>query len=310
MKILMTGSSGFVGSALSLIVKQHFDLHHLKSDLCDYENVKQEVLTVNPDIIIHLGARTEVEKSFYEQLSFSQINYLGTINLIESAKQVKNFKKFIFASTMEVYGWQSISDEIQNTGTYSQRKIFDEKTIPNPNAPYAVAKFACEKYLEYANRSYDFPFVAIRQTNTYGRKDNNFFVTEAIISRMLDNPHNIQMGYAEPWRNFLFIDDLIDIWMKVITEEQNTNNLIMTIGPDNAISIKNYVNKIAKKLNWQGEIEWNKQPQRNGEIYWLNSGNILTKELFGWEPKVSLDDGLEKTIEIWKEKKYETITNR
>ena len=58
-------------------------------------------------------------------------------------------------------------------------------TPPNPNAPYAVAKYGCEKYLEYAHRSYGLPFTAIRQTNAYGRKDNNFFVTEQIIYQML-----------------------------------------------------------------------------------------------------------------------------
>ncbi len=303
MRLLLTGSSGFIGSALTPLLEQHFDVFHLQSDLTDYKSIDTEVENVNPNIIVHLAARTEVERSFYEQLSFSETNYLGTINLIESTRKLKTLKNFVFASTMEVYGWQPISDEIQHNGKFSKQVVFDEHTSPNPNAPYAVAKYACETYLKYAKRSYGLPFTAIRQTNAYGRKDNNVFVTEAIISRMLKNPEYIKMGYAEPWRNFIFIEDLLDVWMQVITQPEKCNHgLIATIGPNNPISIKDYVEKIAKKVDWQGEVQWNRQPKRHGEIYWLNSDSSLMHKTLGWKPQVSLDDGLDKTIAIWKDK--------
>lgn len=303
MRLLLTGSSGFIGSALTPQLEQHFEVFHLKSDLVDYEAVKLEVQSIDPNIIVHLAARTEVEKSFYEQISFSEVNYLGTVNLIESTRKLKNLKNFVFASTMEVYGWQPISDEIKNTGKFAKQIVFDEHTTPNPNAPYAVAKLACEKYLEYAHRSYGLPFTAIRQTNAYGRKDNDFFVTEAIITRMLKNPASINMGYADPWRNFIFVDDLLDAWMQVITNSDKcSDGLICTIGPNNPIQIKDYAKKIATKLDWQGQIHWNKQPKRDGEIYWLNSDCVLINKTVGWQPKIDLDNGLDKTIEIWKEK--------
>jgi len=227
---------------------------------------------------------------------------LGTVNLIESTKQLKNFKSFLFASTMEVYGWQPISDEIKYHGKFTQRQVYDEKTTPNPNAPYAVAKYACEKYIEYASRAFDLPYTIIRQTNTYGRHDNDFFVTEALVTRMLKNKESINMGYSEPWRNFLYIDDLVDIWIKIISQPTKARGAILTIGPDNAIRIKDYAELIAKKLDWQGNINWGKQPKREGEIYWLNSGNKLTETLYNWTPRIDLDAGLDKTIEIWKEK--------
>lgn len=303
MKVLVTGSSGFIGQALLPKLREKYEIYELVSDLTNHSDVETEVNSIKPDIIVHLAARTEVEKSFYEQISFSEINYIGTVNLIESAKTVKNLKNFVFASTMEVYGWQPISDEIEHTGMYTERVTFDENTTPNPNAPYAVAKYGCEKYLEYAHRSLGLPFTAIRQTNCFGRTDNNFFVTEAIISRMLQNPNEIDMGYAKPWRNFIYVEDLIDAWMAVIDNWNIVNTgKIFTIGPDNAISIQNYVEKIATKLHWQGKINWNKQPNRDGEIYWLNSNHNLITQLLGWEPKISLDKGLDKTIEVWKEK--------
>ncbi len=298
----MTGSSGFIGSHLSDRLKNH-EVHHLKSDLLDHQSVAGEVLSVKPDIIVHLAARTEVEQSFYEQITFSEINYVGTVNLIETAAKVKNLRNFVFASTMEVYGWQPISDEIEEHGTPKQSIAFDEYTVPNPNAPYAVAKYGCEKYLEYAHRCYNFPFTALRQTNCYGRKDNQFFVTEQIINQMLTNPDECNLGYAEPYRNFIFVDDMLDAWETVINNPDKCNDgSIFTIGPDNPIKIRDYAELIAKKLDWKGTINWDTKLFRAGEIYWLNSNNTLIKKKLGWEPKVTLDEGLDKTIKIWKAK--------
>jgi nucleoside-diphosphate-sugar epimerase len=303
MKILMTGSSGFIGSHLSPVLEKEHSIHHLVSDLRNYDDVQEEVLAVNPDIIVHLAARTEVEKSFYEQITFSEINYVGTVNLIESAAKLKNLKNFVFASTMEVYGWQPISDEVKLRGAPLKSIAFDEHTQPNPNAPYAVAKYACEKYLEYAHRCYNLPFTALRQTNCYGRKDNEFFVTEQIISQMLTNPNECNLGYAEPYRNFIYVDDMLDAWTTVINNPDKCNSgKIFTIGPDDPIKIKDYAELIAKKLNWSGKINWDTKLFRAGEIYWLNSNNNLITDTLGWKPKVSLDTGLDITIEIWKNK--------
>ena len=204
------------------------------------------------------------------------------------------------ASTMEVYGWQPISDLIRD-GKEEGVIAFNESTPPNPNAPYAVAKYGCEKYLEYAHRSLGLPFTAIRQTNAYGRKDNDFFVTEQIISQMLKNPNEINLGYGEPYRNFIYIDDLLDAWQAVIENPDKCQGEIFCIGPDNAIKIKDYVKMIAKKLNWNGHVNWNTKPPRPGEIYLLNSTNHKITTRLGWFPKVELSEGLDRTIANWKE---------
>ena len=302
MKIFLTGSSGFIGSHLiPLLEKNNHEVYSLKSDLLDFDSVTSEVLSENPDIIVHLAARTEVEQSFYEQITFSQINYVGSVNLIEAANKVKNLKNFVFASTMEVYGWQPISDEIKYNRVPKELVSFDESTVPNPNAPYAVAKYAVEKYLEYMHRSFNFPFTAIRQTNSYGRKDNNFFVTEQIITQMLKNEKEIFLGYSEPFRNFIFIDDLLDAWITCIQNpELVKDGKIFTIGPDRPIKIKEYAKMISNMLQWNGTINWDSKPQRPGEIYWLNSNHNLITNITGWKPKISLEDGLRKTINIWK----------
>ena len=301
MKIFVTGSSGFIGSHLTTRLSQH-EVVTLQADLLDFDAVRQEVQTANPDVIVHLAARTEVEKSFYEQISFSQVNYVGSVNLIESAKTCSNLKNFVFASTMEVYGWQPISDQVERSETFA-RIAFDEHTEPHPNAPYAVAKLGVEKYLEYMHRSQVFPFTAIRQTNSYGRQDNDFFVTEQIISQMIKNPAEVNLGYGEPYRNFIFIDDLLDAWLAVIHNPQLCNNgKIFTIGPNMPVQIQAHADYIAKQLGWNGKINWNTKPKRHGEIYWLNSNNNLITKTLGWSPTCSYEQGIAKTIDIWRKK--------
>jgi dTDP-glucose 4,6-dehydratase len=298
MKIFITGVSGFIGSHLVPLLLQH-EVVALKADLLDFDAVREEVQTANPDIVVHLAARTEVEKSFYEQISFSQVNYVGSVNLIEAAKTCSNLKNFVFASTMEVYGWQPISDQVKNHEIINS-VAFDENTKPHPNAPYAVAKLAVEKYLEYMHRSQEFPFTAIRQTNAYGRQDNDFFVTEQIISQMLKNPKVITLGYADPYRNFIFVNDLLDAWLSVIHNPELCNGKIFTIGPDHPIKIRDHADYIAQQLDWHGKINWDTKPQRHGEIYWLNSNNNLISQTLGWSPKWTYEQGIAKTIDIWR----------
>lgn len=299
MRIFITGADGFIGQHLTERLKNEHELEFLQHDLRHHDKVGFQIRQFDPEIIVHLAARTEVEQSFYEQITFSDINYTGTVNLIEIAAKLPNLKNFVFASTMEVYGWQPISDLIRD-GKEKGIIAFNETTPPNPNAPYAVAKYGCEKYLEYAHRSYGLPFTAIRQTNAYGRKDNNFFVTEQIIYQMLTNPHEINLGYGEPYRNFIYIDDLLDAWQAVIENPEKCKGEIFCIGPNNAIKIKDYVTLIANKLGWKGHVNWNTKPKRPGEIYLLNSSNDKIFTRLGWAPKVTLTDGLDRTIAVWK----------
>jgi nucleoside-diphosphate-sugar epimerase len=301
MRIFITGSQGFIGQHMVQRLGPNHELFFLTADLRDHAEVREQLLAANPDVVVHLAARTEVEDSFYEQITFSEVNYVGTVNLVECCRELPNLKNFVFASTMEVYGWQPISDVIRE-GNEDPDNIpaFTEETAPNPNAPYAVAKYGCEKYLEYANRSYGLPFTAIRQTNAYGRKDNNFFVTEQIIYQMLTNPTDIYLGYGEPYRNFIYIDDLLDAWEAVITMPEQCKGEIFCLGPDNAIKIKDYVQMIADKIGWTGTVHWNSKRDRPGEIFLLNSSNAKLTEKTGWAPKVDLSTGVDMTIATWR----------
>ena len=132
MRIFITGADGFIGQHMVQRLKDKHELEFLKEDLRDHAKVGFQIKQFDPEIIVHLAARTEVQDSFYEQITFSEVNYVGTVNLIEIAATLPNLKNFVFASTMEVYGWQPISDLIRD-GKEEGIIAFNEATPPNPN---------------------------------------------------------------------------------------------------------------------------------------------------------------------------------
>jgi UDP-glucose 4-epimerase len=252
-------------------------------DLRSLEDVEAAVKRFDPQVVFHLAAKTEVAWSFDDYEDVSDVNYVGTVRLAEAVrKYASDFRMFLMASTMETYGHQP-------------HVPFTEETPQKPMAPYAVAKVAAEKYLHYMEYAYDFPYVILRQTNTYGRDRNNFFVMERIISQMLAGKL-IELGEPGPIRNFLYIDDLIDLYM-VILDRMPIGQTFVT-GPNNGLTIGELAFKVADMLGWVGFIDWHTIPKRPGEIYYLNSIPTKAKILLGWEPKVSLDEGIAKTIDI------------
>lgn len=307
MKILITGASGFIGQALSkrLIADGHEvhgtyeaiqhskrvkGVHEHICNLTEARKIEKLVERVMPEIVIHLAAKTEVEKSFENYLQVSNVNYTGTVGLVEALRKFNpKLKLFVMASTMETYGHHKKEDG-----------AFTEDTKQNPMAPYAVAKLACEKYLEYMEYAYNFPFVAFRQTNTYGRYDNDYFVVERIITQMLTS-NTCYLGEPDPIRNFMFIDDLIELYVEAIKNPDKVRGQFLVTGPDNAIPIHKLADMVKDKLNWKGTVQWHSRPKRPGEIYYLNSNPAKAKKLLNWEPKVSLSEGLDRTIQMWKE---------
>jgi UDP-glucose 4-epimerase len=284
---MVTGGNGFIGSYLlpRLADAGHIVFHpgEAEMDLRSLEDVEAAVKRFDPEVVFHLAAKTEVAWSFDDYEDVSDVNYVGTVRLAEAVRKYSsNFKMFLMASTMETYGHQP-------------HVPFTEETPQKPMAPYAVAKVAAEKYLHYMEYAYDFPYVILRQTNTYGRDKNNFFVMERIISQMLASKE-INLGEWEPVRNFLFIDDLIDLYM-VILEKMPIGQTFVT-GPNNGLTIRQLTDRIAMHLHWRGTINWGTIPKRPGEIYYLNSKPTKAKILLGWEPKVTLHEGIAKTIDI------------
>ena len=284
---LITGATGFIGQHLCREFSDEgvYPVAEAEMDLRNPAQIDEVIARVQPEVVIHLAAKTEVALSFDNYYEVSNVNYLGTVALAEANRRLNpNLKLFILASTMETYGYQV------------QWEPFTEATPQNPRAPYAVAKVAAEKYLRYMEYAYGFPYTILRQTNTYGRHDNDFFIVERIITQMLRGDV-CRLGDPDPYRNFLYIDDLVRLY-RTIVEKRPWAGLYVT-GPNNAIRIKDLAEKIRDLIGWSGQIEWHTQPRRPGEIYYLNSDPRKARRDLGWEPEVELDEGLKLTIAKW-----------
>lgn len=309
MKVLLSGASGFIGQYLvKALIQNKYEVyglyeheesklknpeldddHKLLFNLKDKESIEQVVKQVQPDFVIHLAAKTEVALSFDNYSEVSEVNYVGTVNFAEANRRFNpNLKLFMMASTMETYGHQD-----PNNGP------FTEETVQHPMAPYAVAKIACEYYLRYMKYAYNFPYCIFRQTNAYGRTDNDFFVMERIITQMLKGDE-CNLGEGDPVRNFIWIDDLIDLYITVLAKFDDAADNVFCTGPDNGLTIKELADTIKEKTNFAGSINWHTIPKRPGEIYYLNSTNDKATAILGWEPKVTLDEGIDRTINLWK----------
>jgi nucleoside-diphosphate-sugar epimerase len=314
-KVFVTGISGFIGSYLADrlldegyevggLLRQtnrlnypavqrligRADLHY--GSVTDFHSVAQALREFRPDVICHLGAITPVAYSFSHPHEVTETNYLGVVNMSEAAmKFLPGLQGMIFASSMEVYGHQEPTAP------------FEEALEPHPACPYAVAKLASEKYLQYLHYANEFPAVALRQTNCYGRRENDYFIVERIITQMLKG-ETVNLGERDPVRNFLYITDLVDLYMeliKAIPSETDLHGQVYNTGPANGVTIGELADRCAEMLDWHGRVNWNTIPKRPGEIFYLNSTPEKIAKTIQWEPKVSLDEGLRQTIEIWQE---------
>lgn len=299
MKILITGITGFIGSHLRKVLEgeifglvrwshrreRHEGYIPIHGDLRDYHSIVSIIKQIKPEIIVHLGAITPVSLSFERPFDYFEINTTGTINLAEASLRFNPYlKKFVVASTPEVYG-------IQN-----QYPI--KETAPlNPNSPYAVSKAAADLYLRYMSTSYSFPVVFSRHANCYGRKKQTHFVVEAMISQMVKGK-DVYLGDPTPERDFIYVDDVIDFYKTLI--EKGKPGEVYNAGWGVGHSIKDVAELVKNISGFAGSTHWNSLPKRPGEILKIILDGTKAKQMLGWEPKVSLEEGLKLTIKWWK----------
>lgn len=302
---MITGVTGFIGGAL---VKKLKDRPNTKiyglvrwshrrvkpdgykpiyGDLKNHNDISSVIRDLKPEYVINLGALTPVSMSFEKPFDYIDANITGVVNLVETNRKFNPYlKKFIQASTPEVYG---IGPQ-PNTPDTPMR----------PNSPYAVTKASADLYLEFAHRAYDFPVVTSRHANCYGRKDQNHFVIEAIATQMLGNDDVVCLGAKSPRRDFVYIDDVVDFYCKLL-DEGNAGE-IYTAGWNDAPSIEEVALKLKDITKNDCEIKWNTMPERPGEIPEIRLDATKAKKELGWEPKIPLDEGLKRVVEHWQKK--------
>ena len=306
MKILVTGGSGFIGKALlPRLAELGHEVHSLEryvtgryilgartnvvfGDLRDGFSIRKIIKEIQPEAVIHLASISPVSYSYDRPQEVFEVNALGTINLAETClREVSRFKHFIYAGTSEEYGNQDKSPTTEDTEL-------------RPNSPYSVSKVAADKYLQYMRDAYGFPVTILRPFNTYGRRDNTHFVIERTITQMLQGK-TVKLGDPTPIRDFLYIDDHVNAYLTCL-DNPKARGEVFNFCTGRGVSIRELVELISQLTGFEGGIQWNTIPARPLDIKKLIGSYEKAKRVLGWQPKYSLEEGLKKTVNFWKDK--------
>ncbi len=308
MKILVTGADGFIGSHLcEKLVKKGHDvkafvyynsfnsygwidsiekkirdkLKIFSGDIRD-ENLVKKAVKGN-EIIIHLAALVGIPYSYNSPQSYYETNVKGTLNILQAAKDLK-VKKIIHTSTSEVYG----------TAKYLP---IDEKHPVDGQSPYSASKIAADQMAISFYKSFGTPVTIIRPFNTYGPRQSARAIIPTIILQFLNGKREINLGSVNTTRDFSYIDDTINAFVKSITAK-NTNGEIINLGSNSEVSIKDLVRIIASEMKVKHQIIKDKKRIRpsKSEVNRLLSKNLKAKKKLKWKPKYIARKGLIKGL--------------
>jgi len=319
MKILVTGSSGFIGSHLTeyLVRKGYkvvaFDRYNSNNDYGWLENskYKKKINFILGDIrdydsvfkamkgcdgVMHLAALIGIPYSYFSPTAYVKTNVEGTLNVIEAAKNLK-LKQIIITSTSEVYG-------------SANKKKLNENDELKAQSPYAATKISADQLSLSFFRSFGLPIKIIRPFNTFGPRQSARAVIPTILTQAITQK-NIKIGNLDAIRDFLFVEDLCSAYEKIYNSRKLFGEVI-NVGSDKEIKIKNLISKVSKILNKKFKIIVDKKRirPRLSEVTRLKCDNRKIKKFTKWEPKYDLDNGLRIFIDWLKKdnnlKSYKT----
>lgn len=305
MKALVTGSGGFIASFLiPRLIKEGFEVIGFErfkptygleteiktyyGDLVYFHSIAEVIKKEQPEVVCHLAAISTADIFAYENWEeVIHTNIIGTANLIEALRRYDlKLKKFVFASSSEVYGNQ---DKFPIT----------ENMVFKPNSPYAVSKASSELYLYYCGEAYNFPYIILRPFNTYGKIPRRTVVEKITLNMLLQKPE-IRLGSRTAVRDFLFVDDHVEGYIKAINSEITKE--IFNLCTGRGTSIEELVNIVKGLTNYKGNIIWSSMPPRPNDTKILIGSYEKAKNILGWFPKYSLEDGIKRMIECYTKK--------
>lgn len=308
--VLVTGAAGFIGSHLTEnLIKQgcrvkalvHYNstgyianLNYVSKDiLSEVEILFGDIqdgyfcdkLTQDIDIIFHLAALIGIPYSYIAPESYVQTNIKGTLNLLTSSLKNK-IEHFLHTSTSETYG----------TAIY---KPIDEKHPLQGQSPYSASKIGADKLVESYCRSFELNATTIRPFNTFGPRQSLRAVIPTIISQALSSS-KIHIGSVHPKRDLVFVLDNIAAYIMAAGRADLRGETI-NIGTGEFHSVKDIIDIISRIMNKELIVVEDKARVRpaNSEVMELLCNNSKAKELLGWRPKYSFEDGLIDVIKYF-----------
>lgn len=302
-KILITGGTGFIGSnfvhkflklgeEVHVIIRPASNLWRLESvkssisfhavDLSDARALETLMLELRPDIILHFavyGGHQDREKDVDTMV---KTNVLGTINLVNAASKI-NPSCFVNAGSSSEYGEKTES--------------IKEIDLLEPNNLYGVTKAAGTLYCQYAAKQMGLPIVTVRPFSPYGYfEDRARFIPAAILAFLENTELKIHSGSAV--RDFVFIEDVTDAFLRVIENIDTIKGEILNIGMGAQSSLADVVICLDKILPHPIRVSYGKIEKKQHEpaVWAADIGKV--QRLLDWKPQFSLEDGLKKTV-LW-----------
>ena len=300
MKILVTGAAGFIGRhTVKTLIKAGHDVFGVDRNDIHPSEINWSFMPINildvllieaafenfgPDAILHLAANSSLQKGIEDPVYDAQNNILGTINVLQAAKE-HGCKRIVFASTSAIFHPWGLSPFTETSGI-------------KPFTPYGVSKLACEHYIRISGLDH----VILRYGNVYGPEQKplgeNILIARALAHMMYDAPFKIN-GDGEQVRDWIFVEDVARANLKAL---ENENNFVGALNISSGVghSVNTIIKMLKHETGFEGEIEHG--PEIDGEIREVVMDNSNAIKLLNWNREVYLDAGLKRTVEAWKVK--------
>lgn len=277
-KILVTGSSGFIGKHLvaALINAEHeiIEANSRSGDIAEESTWKK---FPKADVVIHLAGKTFVPASWNDPASFINCNLMGTVAALNYCKE--HDSRLIFISSY-LYGNPLV--------------LPISETAPlNPTNPYALSKKLAEDVCRFYSDSLGINITILRPFNVYGPAQDENFLVPSII-RQVSSGKAIDVKDLEPKRDYIFIDDLVDALLKAVSHASKFD--IFNIGSGKSHSVQELIDVIQNIYGTELPVHSGVE-RRKDEIMDTVADITLAKLKLDWTPKFSLDGGIRQMLD-------------
>ncbi|GIZ07418.1 SDR family oxidoreductase [Flavobacterium sp. UMI-01] len=316
--ILVTGGAGFIGSNLceyflgkgyKVVCLDNFSTGHyhnlaafekednfrlIEGDIRNSEDCQQAVAGV--DYVLHQAALGSVPRSIKDPVTTNEVNVTGFINMLVAARDAK-VKRFIYAASSSTYGDSKGLPKV-------------EEVIGKPLSPYAITKYVNELYAEIFGKTYGMETIGLRYFNVFGRKQDPNGAYAAVIPKFvmqlmqLNSP--VINGDGAYSRDFTYIDNVIQMnELALLTTHPLALNTVFNTayGDRNTLNdLVHYLKKYLAKYNPEiAKVPIEYGPNRMGDIPHSLASIDKAKEILGYRPRYSLQEGLEEAVAwYWK----------